>query len=60
MYPEYQTFKLKLRLLDEGYMINKCSECGAENWQNKKLNMELDHIDGHRTNHLLKNLITRL
>ena len=27
-----------------------------EEWNDKKINMELDHIDGNRTNHKLKNL----
>lgn len=55
-YPSYQTYKLKIRLLTEGYKENKCEECDIENWNGKKLNIELDHIDGDRTNHLLKNL----
>jgi 5-methylcytosine-specific restriction endonuclease McrA len=25
-------------------------------WSDKKINMELDHIDGNRTNHKLENL----
>lgn len=56
IYPQYQTYKLKLRLIDEGYKENKCEECGIKEWNGKCLNMELDHIDGNRTNHLLKNL----
>jgi Zn finger protein HypA/HybF involved in hydrogenase expression len=56
-HPEYQTFKLKNRLVKEGYKKNECEECGQTDvWNNEKLEMELDHIDGNRTNHLLKNL----
>lgn len=56
-HPEYQTFKLKNRLISEGYKKNECEVCGLKNkWQNKPLDMELDHIDGDRTNHLLDNL----
>ena len=55
-YPQYQTFKLKNRLLKEGIFENKCSECGVREWNKKPLNMELDHIDGNRTNHRLENL----
>ena len=56
-HPEYQTFKLKNRLIAEGYKKNKCEKCGQSNkWKRKLLNMELDHIDGDRTNHLLTNL----
>jgi hypothetical protein len=55
-YPQYQCYKLKLRLINEGYKINKCDQCGLENWNGKHLSMELDHIDGDRTNHNLNNL----
>jgi hypothetical protein len=55
-HPEFQTFKLKNRLIREGLMKNECSLCGVTNWCDKPLNMELDHIDGNRTNHSLKNL----
>jgi 5-methylcytosine-specific restriction endonuclease McrA len=56
-HPEFQTFKLKKRLIKEGYKLNKCEECGLDGiWNNKLIEMELDHIDGNRTNHLLENL----
>jgi 5-methylcytosine-specific restriction endonuclease McrA len=56
-HPEYQTFKLKNRLFAEGYKKNECEKCGQKNkWKGELLNMELDHIDGDRTNHLLENL----
>lgn len=54
--PQYQTYKLKLRLIDEGLKFNKCEVCGLDEWNGKILNMELDHIDGDRTNHHLTNL----
>lgn len=55
-HPEFQTFKLKNRLLSEGLIKNQCSICKITNWNDKTLNMELDHIDGNRTNHKLNNL----
>lgn len=55
-HPQFQTFKLKNRLLEEGYLENECSLCGIKEWNEKPLNMELDHIDGNRTNHSLENL----
>lgn len=55
-HPQYQTFKLKKRLIKEGLKKEKCEECGIENWNNKSLSFELDHIDGDRTNHKLENL----
>lgn len=54
--PQYQTYKLKLRLYEEGLKENKCEECGIDNWQGKKIECELDHIDGNRSNHKLDNL----
>jgi 5-methylcytosine-specific restriction endonuclease McrA len=55
-HPHFQTFKLKNRLLKNEIVENKCSICSIEEWNGKKINMELDHIDGNRTNHKLENL----
>lgn len=55
-HPQYQTFKLKLRLYSEGLKENKCEECGLTEWNGKPIQCELDHIDGDRTNHSLDNL----
>ncbi len=55
-YPEFQTFKLKNRLLKENIKQNKCDVCGITEWNNKKINMQLDHIDGNSHNHRLENL----
>jgi heterodisulfide reductase subunit B len=55
-YPQFQTYKLKNRLIKANILKNVCSECGISEWMNKPLNMELDHIDGNRTNHKLENL----
>jgi len=55
-HPQYQTFKLKKRLYQEGLKQNVCEECGISEHNNKPIECELDHIDGDKTNHLLKNL----
>ena len=55
-HPHFQTFKLKNRMLKEGLVQNICSVCGISSWNGQILNMELDHIDGNRTNHKLENL----
>lgn len=57
-HPQFQTYKLKIRLIDEGYMKDECSKCG---WAGKidgakYSNCELNHIDGNRFNHTLSNL----
>lgn len=56
LHPHFQTYKLKNRILKEGLMDNSCTICGIENWNNKPLKLELDHIDGKRTNHEFSNL----
>ena len=55
-HPQYQTNKLRLRLIKEGIKDEKCEICGIEDWQGERLSFELDHIDGNSNNHLLENL----
>lgn len=55
-HPEYQTFKLKNRLIEEGIKENKCECCGITEWNDIPISMQLDHIDGDSHNHLLSNL----
>ena len=55
-HPQYQTYKLKNKLLVFGLKQNKCEMCGIDSWNGKNLNCELDHIDGDRFNHKLSNL----
>ena len=57
-YPEYQTYKLHKRLIEEGYFKDECSICG---WHEKPEGgcltpCELDHINGNPTDHRLENL----
>ena len=57
-YPNYQTYRLKKRLIDEGYLKDECNICG---WNGKLpnakySNCELHHKDGNRFNHSLSNL----
>jgi len=56
--PQYQTYPLKCRLIEEGYLEDKCCLCG---WDKKPKGSnftpcELDHIDGNPVNHKLDNL----
>ena len=56
VHPHFQTYKLKNRLLKEGVLKNICSVCLIDSWNGKPIKLELDHIDGSRTNHALSNL----
>lgn len=56
LHPHYQTYKLKQRLLGEGFKENKCEKCGISTWNGQPLNIELHHINGDRTDHSLSNL----
>jgi hypothetical protein len=56
-HPQYQTYKLKNRLFKEGIKQNKCEECNLDSkWNDKPINMELDHINGNSKDHRLANL----
>ena len=48
---------LKKRILDEGLLEYKCAICGNQGmWNNKVLNLQLDHINGKNNDHRLENL----
>lgn len=45
------------RLINENILLEVCVECGLKNeWNNKPIRLQLDHIDGDRTNNELSNL----
>ena len=49
--------RLKEKLYNAGLKKRECEFCGqGEIWNNKKISLILDHIDGDRTNHQLGNL----
>ena len=52
----YQSHKLKLRLLKEGYKEHRCEICGITEWNGQPTPIELDHIDGDHSNNQLDNL----
>lgn len=44
-------------MIKASLLTNHCCVCGLKNeWNGKKLSLQLDHIDGNRTNNELKNL----
>jgi len=47
---------LKKRLLTAGLLKYNCSVCNISKWQNKKLVLQLDHIDGIPNNNEISNL----
>lgn len=55
-FPNYQTFKLKNKLIKSGLKQNVCEICGISEWNGKPINMELHHKDGNKHNHSLDNL----
>ena len=49
--------KLKQRLLNQNYLDYKCSICGNTGiWNNKKLTLQLDHINGINNDNRIENL----
>lgn len=55
-HPQYQSNKLKKRLLKENILDDKCDICGIDEWNGKKLIMQLDHINGISNDHRLENI----
>lgn len=58
LHPEYQTYKLKLRMINEGVLEDKCEKCG---WNQKPAGAkytpcELHHKDSDSHNHVRSNL----
>lgn len=48
-------YLLKRVLLESG-VVEKCSICGINEWNSKKLNLEVDHCDGNKNNNSKNNL----
>jgi hypothetical protein len=55
-FPQYQTNKLRIRLIKEGVKLNCCEICNLSEWNNLPIPLELNHIDGNSHNHILSNL----
>ena len=51
-----QSYKLKNRLISEGYFDCICDSCRKTQWMGKPIPLELDHIDGNHQNNNLNNL----
>lgn len=55
-HPQYNTGKLKVRLIKEQVIENKCLCCGITEWNTKPITLQLDHINGNSSDHRLENL----
>ena len=55
-HPQYQSNKLRIRLLKEGTLEYKCNKCGNTEWLNMPIPLELEHKDGNSVNHVQDNL----
>lgn len=51
-----QSCKLKGRLLSEGVFERTCASCGNKEWLGRPIPLELDHINGDRSDNSLSNL----
>ena len=55
--PNARTVTLKKKIIREKLKEEKCEVCGlGPIWNNRKLVLQLHHIDGDRTNNILENL----
>lgn len=56
LHPQYQSNKLRLKILREKVKIHQCESCLQEKWLTKQIPLELHHKDGNKNNHKLSNL----
>lgn len=49
-------FKLKIRLIREGILEEKCADCGLVEWLGKPIPLEMDHVNGRSDDNRLENL----
>ena len=55
-YPEYQSSKLRPRLIEEKIFEHKCYSCGFSEWLGGAIPLELEHKNGISNDHRLDNL----
>ena len=48
---------VKTLIIKEKLKPYKCNNCGIDRWNNKKIVLEMHHIDGNRKNNTLENLV---
>lgn len=52
----YSRYALKKRLIRGGLLEYKCAECGINEWNNKKLSLQLEHKNGIPNDNRIENL----
>jgi Zn finger protein HypA/HybF involved in hydrogenase expression len=52
----YQSNKLRIRLIKEGYFEHKCYTCNLAIWNELPIPLELEHKNGINSDHRLENL----
>lgn len=52
----YQSYRLKNRLIEDGYKERRCECCGLTEWNGQPIPLELHHKDGNHDNNKLENL----
>lgn len=55
-HPQYQSNKIRIRLIEEGIKEAKCECCNNTEWLGKPISLEVDHINGNSADHRLDNL----
>lgn len=55
-HPNYTSGKLRIRLIQEGIKEHKCEKCKLTEWLGIPIPLELNHKDGNKHNHSLKNI----
>lgn len=56
LHPNYQSNKLKKRLIAKGILEDICSKCSLIEWNGRPITLELDHINGDNKDNRLENL----
>lgn len=53
----YQSYKLKKRLIQEGFKENICERCKLSEWQGLPIPLELHHKNGNNRDNRLENIV---
>lgn len=54
--PYVNSSDLKKRLVKDGILRDECQKCGLTDWLGEHISLELDHVNGTRTDNRIENL----